>query len=289
MELTAEWTIAVGGKWPLEFKFKEDDLPTGVIIVSVTKTVSPAAGLTVADPSVNVAADGFISWAEAATAGGYSLLFVATRSDGGKNVVLGHVEVAAASDRTTLAANALITLADFRGYMGDESINKNVAEAIINGVSQEFDRFVGRVLKQATSTALYLDGNGERDLDLPNWPAALGAGTVTEDGTLLTESLTGDFVLYTSDDCAYLRKIAGHWIEGPKTVLISTIALGYATIPGDIVLKALRQCAFEFQSSQLKTWGETSRSVEGGSVSMVEPGLLPDVQEVLTRYRRFGL
>jgi len=289
MELTSEWTIPVGGNWPLEFKFKEDDLPSGVTISSVTKTITPASGLTVSDPAVNSAADGFTFWAEAVTAGGYSALFVATRSDGGKNIVLGHIEVVAASDRTTLASNALITVADFRGYMGDESINKNLAETLINAVSQEFDRFIGFVLKQTTYASLYLDGNGEKYLPLPGYPVA-SLGTVTEDGTLLTEGLDDDFVLYTSDFDAYLRKIDGVWLEGPKTELISTIKLGYATIPGDLVLACLKQCAWEYQRTKLSEWGETSRSTAGGgSVSLVEPGLLPDVEAVLKRYRRCGL
>jgi hypothetical protein len=289
MELTAEWTIPVGGNWPLEFKFKEDDLPSGVHIESVTKTITPASGLTVTDPAVNTGTDGFTFTATAVTAGGYSLLFVATRSDGGINVVLGHIEVAAASDRTTLAANALITLADFRGYMSDEAINKNLVEMLINGVSQEFDRFCARVLKQATYVNLYLDGNGEKTLELPSWPAA-SLGTITEDGTLLSEGVDADFVLYTSDDAAYLHRVSGKWLEGPRTILLSTILLGYATVPGDIVLKCLKQCAYEYQTMKLSEWGETSRSTAGGgSVNLVEPGLLPDVEAVLKRYRRYGI
>jgi len=302
MELTGAWEIPVGGKWPLEFKWRlgSDDLPTGTTIASATKAVSPATGLTVDDPVVNSDSTGVVFWATAVTAGSYSILIVATRSDGGKNIALGHVSVTAAADRTALAANALITLADFLGYVKSETpIAKNVAETIINGVSQEFDRFTGRVLKQATYANLYLDGSGEKTLDLPNWPAASLTG-VYEDDTLLVEGLDDDFVLYTSDDDAYLRKVGttwpelkeatAVWLEGPKTVKITSVLLGYATIPGDLVLACLKQCAWEYQRMKLSEWGETSRSTAGGgSVSLVEPGLLPDVEAVLKRYRRCGL
>jgi len=295
MELTGAWEIPVGGKWPLEFKWRlgSDDLPTGTTIASATKAVSPATGLTVDDPVLNSDSTGVIFWATAVTVGSYSILIVATRSDGGKNIALGHVSVTAAADRTALAANALITLADFLGYVKSESpIAKNVAETIINGISQEFDRSVGRILKrQAAYTNLYLDGNGERYLNLPNWPAA-SLGTVTEDGTLLVEGLAGDYILYTSDDDAYLYKVGSGavWMKGSKTVLISTVLLGYATVPGDLVLACLKQCAWEYQRMKLSEWGETSRSTAGGgSVSLVDPGLLPDVEAVLKRYRRCGL
>lgn len=290
MELTGAWEIPVGGKWPLEFKWHGDDLPTGVTILSATKAVSPATGLTVDDPVVNAAADGVIFSATAVTVGNYAILVTASRSDGGKNIALGSVAVVAASDRTTLAANALITVADFRGYVTDAAaITKNVVETIINGISQEFDRFVGFVLKQATYTALYLDGNGEKYLPLPGYPAA-SLGTVTEDGTLLAEGLDDDYVLYTSDNDAYLQKIGGVWLDGPKTELISTVKLGFPTIPGDLILACLKQCAWEYQRMKRSEWGETSRSGEGGgSVSLVEPGLLPDVVAVLKRYRRAGL
>lgn len=301
MELTGAWIIPVGGKEPLEFKWGGDYLPSGVTIISATKAVSPATGLTVDDPVVNGDATGVIFWATAVTAGDYKILIVATRSDGGKNIALGYVYVAPASDRTSLAANALVTFADFMGYVPSETpINKNLAETIINAVSTEFDRVCGRTLKQATYTNLYLDGNGERTLNLPNWPADSATfGTVTENGTLLVNGLTGDYVLYTSDDDAYLRKVGATWPElgescaawfaGPKTVLISTVKLGYATVPGDIVLVCLKQCALEYQRAKQRTWGETSRSVGEGSVSLVEPGLLPDVEAVLKRYRRAGL
>ena len=190
----------------------------------------------------------------------------------------------------SLNANALITVDDFRSYYKTSSADsEHLVEILINGVSQEFDRFCARVLKQATYVNLYLDGNGEKTLELPSCPAA-SLGTVTEDGTLLTESLTGDFVLYTSDQDAYLYRVSGKWLDGPRTELISTIKLGYAAIPGDIILACLKQSAKEYQTMKLQEWGETSRSTGGGgSVSLVEPGLLPDVEAVLKRYRRFSL
>jgi hypothetical protein len=189
----------------------------------------------------------------------------------------------------SLADNALVTLDDAKTFL-QKTTDKDVGilELLINGVSQEFDRFCGRILKQATTTALYLDGNGEKILDLPNWPAA-DLGTVTEDGTLLTEGDDDDYILYSSDDSAYLYRVSGVWMKKRKSVLISTADLGFSPIPADIQLACLKQCAKEFQTMALKGWGETSRSGGDGSVSVVEPGLLKDVEAVLRRYRRYGI
>lgn len=290
MELTGEWTIPVGGKWPLNFTWKGDDLPTGVTIVSATKTVSPATGLTVGDPVVTSGADGVNFWAEAATAGNYSILIVATRSDGAKNIALGNVTVVAASDLTLAAANAIITVEQLAAFMG-EAAAKNLADMVINSVSNEFELFCGRILKQvtyATTTKLYFDGEGSKYLMLPSWPAASVTG-VYEDDVLLVEGDDADYLVYTSDDDAYLYKVSGVWAKGRKNIYITSVALGYAAIPSDIQLAALKQSAVEYMKAKQKTWNDTSRSQGDGSVSLLQPGLLPDVEAVLKRYRRFGL
>ncbi len=289
MELQGAWSIPVGGKWPIEFKWKGDDLPSGVTIASATRTVVPATGLTVDAPVLNSDSTGVIFWVTAVMAGSYSILIDALRSDGGHNIALGHVTVTPASDRTSLNANALVTLADLLGFLGEENpISKNTAEAIINSVSQEFDRYLGQVIKQATYTNLYIDGNGREDLRLPGWPAAEVTG-VYEDDDLLTEGLDYDYVLYSSDGDAYLRRIDDLWLVGPKTVKITSVKLGFAVVPGDIQLARLKQCAVEFQRAKQKSWDETSRSIGEQSVSLVDPGLLPDVVAVLNRYRRYHL
>jgi hypothetical protein len=199
----------------------------------------------------------------------------------------------------SLNANALVTVEELRAYAGEKSTESDsLLEIIVNSVSQEFDRFCGRVLKQATYTNLYLDGSGTSEQLLPSWPAASITG-VYEDDTLLTEGLEEDYVIYTSDEDAYLRKVNSTWPEldeetavwlaGPKTIKIASVKLGYATIPADMKLACLKQAAREYQNMKQKAWGETSRSKGEDSASMVEPGLLPDVVAVLKRYRRMSL
>jgi hypothetical protein len=198
-----------------------------------------------------------------------------------------------------LNANALVTVDDLRAYLGQgvSSESETMMELLINAASQEFDRFCGRQLKQKTETNLYLDGDGTKYLYLPSCPAASVTGVYENDTLLVVDT---DYLVYTSDHDAYLLKYYPTWPEltsggfpvwakGHKTVKISSVLLGYATVPSDIVLGCLKQCAVEYQRMKQKTWGETSRSSESQSVSVVEPGLLPDVEAVLKRYRRVAV
>lgn len=280
MELTGEWTIPVGGKWPLSFTWKGDDLPTGVTIASATKTVSPATGLTVDSPVLNTDSSGVNFWVTAVTAGFYTIVIIATRSDGGKNVALGYVTVTAAAKPTTLAANALISVADLARLVGDD-VSTSLAEMVINSVSQEFENEVGCDLFNATYTAELNNGNGKSFLFLPHWPIT-DIDAVTENDVTLTE----DTDFYADYANGILWKMdGGKWTAGHGTVA-ATYDAGYAAVPADISLACAKQCAVEYQKAKQKGWNETSRSVEGGSVSLIEPGLLPDVMVVLQRYHR---
>jgi len=280
MELTAQTIIPVGGQQTLELVWKGDDLPTGVTIASATKTVTPATGLTVGNPVLNTAQDGVTFSALAVTAGSYSILIVATRSDTMKNVGLYHVTVSAVTDLTSAASNALITVEQLSTYMGTQ-VSKNLADLTINGVSQEFESEVDCDLFNATYTASPLDGSGKFFMYLPHWPVT-DVDSVVEDGVTLTEG-TDFFVDY---DYGILTKPAGGKWTTARGGVVVTYDAGYAAVPGDIVLACLKQCAVEYMRSKKSEWGQTSRSAGDGSVSLVEPGLLKDVQAVLARYQR---
>jgi hypothetical protein len=289
MELTAEWTIPVGGSWPLEFRFKDDDLPSGMHIDSATKTVSPATGLTVTDPVVNSGTDGFTFTATAVTAGGYSILFAATRSDGGINIVLGHIEVTAASDRTSLAANALITLADFRGFMKDESIGKNIAETIINSVSQAFASEADPDFLPSTAVVETINGNGKSYLYVSRYPIT-DIDSVVEDGVTLTE----DVDYFADYDEGLLEKAttgwptygaAGKWTTARGGVVI-TYDVGYATVPSDVKLACLIEVARKFTIIQQGMFGMSSKALEGVTVNINTDELLPETLATLARYTR---
>lgn len=212
----------------------------------------------------------------------------------------------------SVAATSLITLAQLKVYLGsgfEGNQNDALLELLIDNVSVEFDRFLGRTLAKTTYTAIYLDGNGEDTLSLPNWPV-VSVTSLYEDDTLLTSGLDYDYVLYTSESDAYLRKVnatwpgmtawgTSTWLKGPKTIKLTytagyvvqgaTPGAGETALPADIKLACMIQVAREWKKTQGAEWGESSRTFKDGSTTRIERGLLQDVEEILVRYRRVGL
>jgi hypothetical protein len=186
----------------------------------------------------------------------------------------------------SLLANALITLADLKTHLGiTDTANDPTLELLINAMSNRFDVETSRNLKQATYTNLLLDGNGERDLSLPNYPVSAIAA-LTEDDITLTENT--DYFLYSSNFDGYLRKLYdGLWNTGSKNIKI-TMTAGFSSVPSDIQLVCLKQCGKEWQTWKEKNWGETSRSFPDGSVAFESKDLLDDVKAILNRYARLG-
>jgi len=186
----------------------------------------------------------------------------------------------------TLAANALITLAEAKDYIfgeQDSSVPDPIVEMLINSVSTRFESRCRREFKSATDATLYLDGNGEKELSLPRSPVT-SIASVTEDDTVLTEGDDEDYRLYTSDNDAYLYRLGTTWLKGAKKILLTTFLAGFVTVPADLKLACMEQTAFEYQKHQKREWGETSRSFEGGSVSLTSDGLLQSVEDVLQHY-----
>lgn len=190
----------------------------------------------------------------------------------------------------SLNANALVTVAELRDYLGLTSSDSAVAlEIIVNSVSQEFEDEVDCDLFSDTYTSEAIDGSGRSYLYLPHWPVTTFTSCV-EDG----ETLVKDTDYFVDMANGILTKSRTPWPTYEYQLnwttqrggVVNTYIAGYAAVPADIKLACLKQCAVEYQRMKQKTWGETSRSIGDGSSSYSEPGLLPDVKAVLERYER---
>ena len=181
--------------------------------------------------------------------------------------------------------NALITLADTKVYLNEDSSNfDTILEMLINSISTLFDTYTDRdQLKEKTDTTLYLDGNGEREINLPRWPIT-SITAVTEDDLILTEGKDEDYILYTEE--GYLYKNGGDWTKNRKGIKLSSYKAGFATVPKDLQLACMKQVAKEWKRQDKQEWGEASRSFGEGSISISIDELLDDVKATLDRYRR---
>lgn len=231
-------------------------------------------------------------WVSGGTAGAYYFVTFTVITSAG-SIIVRPVIVRVITDVKPTAVstvNALVTLADAKNLIGkatDE--DTGIIELLINSVSTAFDRYTGRNLKYAEYATVYLDGNGEVNLSLPNYPVTSPIGTVVEDDITLAEGSTSDYLLYTFDNDAYLAKVSGVWTTSRKGVKLTAFKAGFSTIPADLQLACLKQVAAEFDRYFKKDWAMTAMTFPDGSITRVEAGLLPDVKKVLDGYRRLKL
>ena len=187
---------------------------------------------------------------------------------------------------SSLDDNALITTEDLKAYLDmKDSTQDKLLEILINAISTLFDQYTSRNLKEATYTDLYLDGNGEEIMYLPDWP--IGSITsIAEDSVALTEGEDNDYYLYADE--GYLVRISAVWLKGYKTIKI-TYKAGYLTVPKDLQLACMEQVAYEWQRQKNRTWGESSKSKGDFNISYIKDDLLSQVKKVLDSYRKMTL
>jgi len=264
-----------------------------------------------------------------------------------------------------LENNALVTLTRIKVYIDEAGTTVDaILEMLINAISSLFDTYTDRNLKEQIYATLYLDGNGEKEFQLPDWPVA--AVTVTEDDIALTEGTDEDYILYAEE--GYLYKVNGNWTKNRKGIKLTDYkagfqivesrhfdsgseepaigktltsasgsgevaaikvtsgtwagedAVGYVefvsitgefaddetidisggnsnvmtvnepdaiiNIPKDLELACMKQVAKDWKRQDKQEWGETSRSFDGGSISIEVNELLEDVKATLDRYKR---
>jgi hypothetical protein len=191
----------------------------------------------------------------------------------------------------SLSTSAIISLADYKTFMGTPNLSPNdaVVEMVIESVSSIFSSVVECDLTSATYTAEAIDGTGKSWLYLPHWPVTTFTTCVEDDVTLVEDT---DF--YVDYDRGILDKVTMEWPWYSETPIwtnkrrgvVNTYVAGYATLPADIKLAALLETARQFEMIQHKMFGESSRSLEGVSVTINTDELLPGTLSTLGRYVR---
>ena len=194
-----------------------------------------------------------------------------------------------------VAANAWISLAQFKAYAGIVSTDATrdaMIEPIIDGVSVALSGFCGREMAKTTYTNEYIDGNGECDLLLPNYPI-VSISALTENDVALTEGVTADYILYAKQ--GRLARVDGSWYQYLKSIKLTYVAgytvqgaspgTGETALPHDLKLACCLQVAAEWKRSQRAEWGLTNISISDGSIAtLASDALLPQVKAILRRY-----
>jgi hypothetical protein len=129
-----------------------------------------------------------------------------------------------------------------------------------------------------------MDGNGEENLYLPDWPAS-NLVSVYEDDVLLASGT--DYVLYA--DRGILRRLLGKWstLEPQNIKVTVDLGVAQADVPRAIQALVLNKVAKEWVKQKGAMWGQTSRNVGDGSLSFeLDLALTDEEKSILDPYRR---
>lgn len=167
-----------------------------------------------------------------------------------------------------------------KGDLDDEMI-----DFFINAVSRFFHTVTWAEFIEDTKTGRYFDGSGYSLFVLPCFNLTV-VSSITLDGSALTEGPDGDFCRYERD--GILKLNSGKWTKDHQNILMTyTGGWTLAAIPADLKLAALRLIAIEYKHWQKTDWGETSRSLEGVSVSQFSEDSLDKItKEILMNYKK---
>ena len=198
----------------------------------------------------------------------------------------------------TLSAEALTSLSDLKRYLEISSSDKDaLLESLIEAVSKQFAVYTGRNLTLKTYSPLpddsnyapdnaVLDGSGHAELLLPQYPVA-EVTSLTLDGAAISQAEPGGTSGFRLDSRAGLVvRVDGLFTRGRGNVLVAYRA-GFSPMPADLAQAALEQAAVRFQESAAGhgRLGVSARTLADGSLSYSQKALLPQVREVLDRYR----
>ena len=198
----------------------------------------------------------------------------------------------------TLSAEALTSLDNLKRYLEiSSSSNDALLESLIEAVSKQFAVYTGRNLTLRSYSPLaesddydpdnaVLDGSGHAELLLPQYPVDQVTG-VTLNGAALSPAQPGGASGWWLDHRAGLVVLKdGLFSRGGGNVLVAYRA-GFSPVPADLAQAALEQAAMRFQESSAGhgRLGVAARTLADGSLSYSQKALLPQVREVLDRYR----
>lgn len=194
----------------------------------------------------------------------------------------------------SLTSAALVTLADVKTFLGISGLSENDGnlEMVIEGVSAAFTNYADADFKSATYTSAKLDGYGRTYLYLPHFPVTTFT-SLYEDETLLVK----DTDYYVDTDWGILYRLPSGWPSDlpalcwgqGRQLYTATYVAGYATVPLDVKLACLVEVARQYEVIDKRMWGETSRTVEGVSVSLNTDELLGSTKATLDRYMRLEI
>lgn len=188
-------------------------------------------------------------------------------------------------------ANSLIALDEIKTYLNISGADYDtILEQLIDGVSWKFNAYTNRKLKARDLTEYY-NGKGRNYLFTREYPINsdkdsieiyvdsdrdYGAGTKVDADTIIIDSDIGKITLEEDTFVCYP--------QGTKIVYNA----GYSTIPYDLTEACRKQVKYEFLKWKDNREGKNTVNIDAGSITFSEEAMLPEVEQVLKRYKAHG-
>jgi uncharacterized phiE125 gp8 family phage protein len=195
---------------------------------------------------------------------------------------------------------ALITLADAKAFLkvatGTTSEDAIIAD-LINECSVWINSYCNRkFIDVGTNVTEYYDGDGTPQLHLRQWPVlsvtSLYADSARAWGADTAIDVTADVQI--DNEAGILTLWNGQSSFGRGTGNIKVLyRAGYtynSNVPYDLQLACRKQVAWKyFQDYSQRRYGVSSETTGERTVSYSNDALLPDVKQILNRYRRITI
>jgi hypothetical protein len=182
--------------------------------------------------------------------------------------------------------NSLVTLAEAKAWIGIKTADTTydaLVENFIDGVSWQFNKYSGRLLKARDITE-YTEGANTLTIKLKQWPVnsitSIFIDAEREYGA------TTEITDYTFHETGLVFSDTYSFSAVPNAVKIVYNA-GYSTIPYDLKVAALDQIKWLFRRHRDNSEGVTSETTINGSTTRTEDGeMLTTSMEILKRYKK---
>lgn len=184
---------------------------------------------------------------------------------------------------------ALVTLEKTLQYLKESEDRDDVVQAILDGVSAEFESRTNRVFAQANYTDA-LDGGCSYVL-VEN-PPIISVTSVHESNSIpavfnATTLVDADtYVSYAGEGRVQLLGARARFARGYQNVQV-IYSGGWVTIPADVQLAVMRWVGHIWKEEDTARFGLQGRSFEGQQAQFVPPPEVPpQIMRVIRLYRR---
>lgn len=199
-------------------------------------------------------------------------------------------------------ANALITLAELKAYLADDSNdsfitdtdNDNELEYLINGASRWANEYTGVDLLAREHTEYY-DGDGSNKLYLDNFPVISAIADidlyVDIDRAYAASSKIADADVILYADIGKIMLDGEAFDKAPQSVkIVYTAGHGAAAdpsdVPDDIKYAIKLVCASMWKNKKDRLTGVSTLTVDGQSITVKEESIPTLAKELLNEHAR---